>query len=236
MSNPNQKSMKQLTSMIQSFACKNGKDTKQVLGDLLSYIIGSFNPEPEPEPYWRYTKEQNVEFHRMMVDYFRVMKEQTVHNEWYDAWGDLFMELTPKGGARGQFFTPADLCDLMAESIVDTSREPDKVCGAFGRRVLIGDPAAGSSRNLLAAHARFVHDNKRKPYLVAEDLDLMCCKMSAVNMMVHGCFGEVICHNTLADPKGLLVGYLVNEGMYPMQPGFPTIRVKKEPEWFVSLR
>ena len=228
--------MKQLTSMIQSFACQTGKDTKQVLGDLLSYIIGSFNPEPEPDPYWRYTKEQDLEFHRMMAEYLRVMDEQTAHNEWYDAWGDLFMELTPKGGARGQFFTPADLCDLMAESIVDTSREPDKVCGAFGRRVVIGDPAAGSSRNLLAAHARFVHDKARKPYLVAEDLDLMCCKMSAVNLMVHGCYGEVICHNTLTDPKGLLVGYLVNEGMYPMQPGFPTIRVKKEPQWFVSLR
>lgn len=222
--------------MIQSFAYHNGKDTKQVLSDLLTYIIGNFNPEPAPNPYWKYTKEQNMEFYKMMCDYLRVMREQMDHHEWFDAWGDLFMELTPKGGARGQFFTPVEICNLMAESQVNTSHEPDKVCGAFGKRVLVGDPAAGSSRNLLAVHARFVRDNKRIPYLVAEDIDLMCCKMSAVNMMVHGCFGEVICHNTLTDPKKVLVGYLVNEGLYPMKPGMPTIRIKHEPEWFVSLR
>ena len=222
--------------MIQSFAYHSGKDTKQVLSDLLTFIIGNFNPEPKPNPNWRYTQEQNMEFHKMMMDYLRVMDEQLRSHEWYDAWGDLFMELTPKGGNRGQFFTPADICNLMAETQVDTSRQPDKLCGAFGRRVLIGDPAAGSSRCLLAADARFVHDNVRRPYLVAEDLDLMCCKMSAVNMMVHGCFGEVICHNTLADPRGLLAGYIVNEGLYPLQPGLPTIRIRTEPEWFVLLR
>lgn len=222
--------------MIQSFAYKNGKDTKQVVDDLLTFIIGSYNPEPEPDPQWHYTKEQNLEFHHMMCAYLRVMYSKLRIHEWYDAWGDLFMELTPNGGARGQFFTPAGICNLMAETVVDTSREPDKLCGAFGKRVLIGDPAAGSSRNLLAAHVRFVRDKKRVPYLVAEDIDMMCCKMSAVNMMAHGCFGEVICHNTLADPKGLLVGYLVNEGLYPLSPGIPTIRIKREPEWFVSLR
>lgn len=222
--------------MILSFAVHNGKDTKSVMDDLLTYIIGYYNPEPEPNPHWTYTKEQNLEFYRMMCSYLRVMSEQLRHHEWYDAWGDLFMELTPKGGARGQFFTPTGICDLMAEAQVNTGTEPTKLCGAFGKRVVIGDPAAGSSRNLLAAHARFVHDKKRYPYLVAEDIDLMCCKMSAVNMMTHGCFGEVVCHNTLADPKGLTIGYLVNEGLYPMTPGMPTIRVKHEPEYFVSLR
>lgn len=222
--------------MIQSFACENGKDTKQILDDLLTYIIGSYNPEPEPNPYWRYSKEQNLQFYRMMCAYLRVMYDKLRRHEWYDAWGDLFMELTPKGGARGQFFTPPSVCDLMAESNVDTAMEPTTPCGGFGRRVAISDPAAGSSRNLLAAHARFIHDNRRKPYLVAEDLDLMCCKMSAVNMMAHGCFGEVICHNTLTDPKGLLVGYIVNEGLWPLPGGMPTIRVKKEPQWFMSLR
>lgn len=236
MSNPNLENMKQLTSMIQSFAFHNGKDTKQVLNDLLTYIIGNFNPEPQPDPFWKYTKEQNKEFHAMMCEYLSVMQRELERHEWYDAWGDLFMSLTPAGGSRGQFFTPPDICNLMVEATVDTSEEPTKVCGGFGKRITVSDPAAGSSRNLLAAHARFVHDNKRRPYLVAEDMDLMCCKMSAVNMMAHGCFGEVICHNTLTDPKGLLVGYLINEGLYPMQPGMPTIRIKKEPEWFVSLR
>ena len=91
-------------------------------------------------------------------------------------------------------------------------------------------------RNLLAAHATFIKNNREKPYLIAEDVDAMCCKMSAINMMVHGCYGEVICHDTLAEPKSVRIGYIVNEGMYPLQPGFPTIRIKTEPEYFVCTR
>ena len=228
--------MNELLKLMESMAHSTGRDTKQIMNDLLTFIIGNFNPEPHPDPTWRYTKEQNKEFHAMMCAYFSLMEKELAHKEWYDAWGDLFMWLTPKGNAKGQFFTPADICDLMAKSTVDTSAPRTTFCGAFGTRVTINDPAAGSARCLLAAHARFVHDCAPHPYLVAEDLDLMCCKMSAVNLMAHGCYGEVICHNTLTDPKGLLVGYLINEGMFPIRPGMPTIRIKKEPEWFVSLR
>lgn len=228
--------MRKLTNLIQSFAQHNGKDTKQVLSDLLKFIIGNFNPCPEPNPYWKYTKEQNAEFHAMMLEYLRVMDEQLQKREWYDAWGDLFMELTPRGGYRGQFFTPADICDLMAEcSIIDKEPVANKYCGAFGMRATVGDPTSGSARNLLAANAKFLRNGWRKPYLIAEDIDLDCCRMSAVNMMMHGCFGEVICHNTLTDPKGILTGYIVNEGLYPF-PGMPTVRPTKERERFVLLR
>lgn len=236
MFNQSQTNMKILAKRIQDFAVKNGKDTKQVMDDLLTYIIGNFNICPEPNPNWTYTKEQNLEFHHMMCSYLRVMYVALQRHEWYDAWGDLFMELTPKGGSRGQFFTPVDICNLMAETQVNTDAKPTALCGAFGKRITINDPAAGSSRNLLAAHARFVHDKKRYPYLVAEDIDLMCCKMSAVNLMAHGCFGEVICHNTLADPKGLHIGYIINEGLYPLTPGVPTIRVSHDPKQFYTLR
>lgn len=228
--------MKELIKMMQSFAHSNGKDIKQVMSDLLTFIIGNFNPQPEKNPSWRYGKEQNMEFHKMMIQYLNVMQEALRNREWFDAWGDLFMELTPKGGYKGQFFTPSNICNFMAECNVDTAKEPTTVCGAFGKRVTVSDPTAGSARNLLAVHARFMRDNARKPYLIAEDIDPLCCKMCAVNMMVHGCFGEVICHNTLSDPKGLLVGYLVNEGLYPLPGGFPTIRIKREPEWFFALR
>ncbi|SHL72619.1 type I restriction enzyme M protein [Xylanibacter ruminicola] len=227
--------MKQFVSMIQSFAHMSGKDVKRVVDDLLSYIIGYFNAEPEPIKGWSYTKEQNAEFHKMMLEYIRLMDEQLAHAQWYDAWGNLFMSLTPGGGSKGQFFTPPDICDLMAQMNINTDVEPTKVCRAFGKRVLIGDPTAGSSRNLLATHVRFVDAKKPIPYLVAEDCDEMCCKMSAVNLMVHGCIGEVICHDTLVNPKGVTVGYLINEGLYPFKSGVPTIRIKREPQWFVSL-
>lgn len=228
--------MKELIGMMQSFSHDSGKDIKQVMSDLLTFIIGNFNPEPAPDPTWRYTNEQNKRFHEMFVEYVRIMNGKLKTCEWYDAWGDMFMELTPKGGYKGQFFTPVDICDLMAQCNIRTDTEPTTVCGAFGKRVTVSDPTAGSGRNLLASYAMFVRDKVCPPFLVAEDIDPVCCKMCAVNMLVHGCFGEVVCHNTLSDPKGLLFGYIVNEGMYPLSPGIPTIRLKHEPEWFVSLR
>lgn len=228
--------MNELAKKIETFAYKYGKDNKQVLSDLLKYIIGMFDPEPKPNPTWKYTMVQNEQFFDMFSTYLKLMADELKSKEWYDAWGDLFMYFTPKGGAKGQFFTPIEICNLMAESSVDTSIMPHTVCGAFGWRVTINDPAAGSARNLLAAHARFIKDGARKPYLIAEDVDLDCCRMSAVNMMMHGCFGEVICHNTLSDPKGLLFGYLVNEAMYPIETGMPSLRIRHKPEWFVSLR
>ena len=225
-----------LQNAVEQFAYHNGKQTKQVFSDLLKYIIGYFNPQREPDATWRYTKEQNAAFHDMMLLWLQVMQSALEKREWYDAWGDLFMALTPKGGYRGQFFTPVDICDLMCDISDPVGVEPKTVCGAFGRRVTVSDCACGSGRNLLAAHAKFVKAGARKPYLVAEDIDLDCCRMTAVNMMAHGCFGEVVCHNTLTQPDKLVVGFLINESMYPLPSPVPSIRVKHEPQWFMALR
>jgi type I restriction enzyme M protein len=86
---------------------------------------------------------------------------------------------------------------------------------------------------LLAGHALFVEKGLRKPYLIGEDLDAMCCKMSAVNLMSHGCYGEVVCHNTLTEPGEVRMGFVVNEGMYPFV-GIPTIRRENKPELLVT--
>lgn len=47
--------------------------------------------------------------------------------------------------------------------------------------------------------------------------------MSAVNMMTHGCFGEVICHDALCEPNKVRYGYIVNETMYPFFQPVPSI-------------
>ena len=221
---------------IESFAYSNGKDTRQVFSDLLKFIIGNFNPTPAPDPSWHYTKEQNRGFHNLMLLWLSCMQAELDRCEWADPWGDLFMAITPRGGMRGQFFTPVDLCNLMADITAPAKTEPKTACGAFGRRVTISDPTCGSGRNLLAAHAKFIVAGAKKPYLVGEDVDPVCCLMTAVNLMAHGCFGEVICHNTLTNPKGVNFGFIINEGLYPLPVGLPTVRPSADPREFVSLR
>ena len=47
--------------------------------------------------------------------------------------------------------------------------------------------------------------------------------MSAINLAMHGCFGEAICHDTLCEPDKVRFGYIVNETMWPFPTGIPSI-------------
>lgn len=225
-----------LVGQIRSLAMRKGSSLMQIFDDMLEYFIGYFCVNNKPNPAWgtRYTQEDNKAFTSMLQTYCTIMQHQLARNEWYDAFGDVYMELVPKGGSKGQFFTPKSICELMAEAMLPPNDEEPSMsdCGTWGTRPAIADPAAGSGRGLLAADALLRRKKIRKPFLSAEDVDLTCCKMSAINLMVHGCYGEVVCHNTLSEPDTVRVGYVINEGLYPFHGGLPTIRKCDNPEQF----
>lgn len=204
-------------------------DSITVFDDMLTYIITAFNPEPYQNTGWRYTKEQNAMFWELMVKWLDVMKRMIDRRGWYDAFGDFFMSNVSKTSQqyRGQFFTPHHICDFMAKITLDDKDEETEAtvdCRGFGRRVVVSDCCCGSARLMLAAHATSCERGHRPSYYVAEDIDRICCKMAAVNMCVHGMFGEVVCHDSLCEPDKMNVGYVINEGLYPI-PVCPTIRV-----------
>ena len=76
----------------------------------------------------------------------------------------------------------------------------------------------------------------RRPYISCEDLDYNCVKMAAINMAVHGCFGEAICHDSLCEPDKVRLGYIVNESMWPFPTNVPSIRKEMDPMRFVATR
>lgn len=100
---------------------------------------------------------------------------------YHDALGDLFMELVSHG-KNGQFFTPEPLADFMSQC--GGSKIEDEL------RIL--DPACGSSRLLLAAARR-----NRNVYLYGCDNDIICCKISLVNMLLNTLRGEIALMDTL---------------------------------------
>ena len=57
---------------------------------------------------------------------------------------------------------------------------------------------------------------------------LLACMMTVCNMLVHGCVGEVICHDSL-QPKAFTDGWKVNQAL-PLT-GIPSIRRMKEEEY-----
>lgn len=190
--------VRELEKLINNFTYNNGFDVSQVFNDFLTYIIHYFTPNAKPLDSWKYKKEQTTVFGAMLQEWIKVMEKQLIHNEWYDAFGDLYMSCVAskmKQQGTGQFFTPAGICDMMAEITIT-----EKVTGKY-----VNDPTCGSGRTLLAWHVRNLGN-----YLCAEDIDRTCCMMTVCNMLIHGCVGEVIWHDSL-DPGSFLGGWKINE-------------------------
>lgn len=219
----------------------SGRDYVRVFGSFLDYMIGFFSLNNPEVPDWTYKKEETAMFNEMMRQYFAIMQIKLKSLEWYDVFGDFFMDIVAPSSKQynGQFFTPQTVCDFMAAVTVGEGweqKEPHITCGAFGKRVVVNDAACGSGRLLLSARAKSVRDWFRDMYYVAEDIDLLCCKMTAINLCVHGCFGEVINHDSLTEPDKVKVGYIINEGLYPINGGLPTIRSFTDENRFVSIQ
>lgn len=104
----------------------------------------------------------------------------------YDGLGDLFMELISHGH-NGQFFTPQEVCDMMAQMTYGD------MGAAEGEVKSVCDPACGSGRTLLSA-AKL---NRRNKFYGA-DIDHTCVKMTVLNMLMNSMEGEVAWMDTLA--------------------------------------
>lgn len=221
-----------ITNEILNVSRSTGKDVLVTFNNFLDYCIDCFTPpRPIPDGIDKNSVFFNA-FTSLQVEYLKGIN----NHGWCDPLGDVFMDLT-KGiqSYRGQFFTPPSVCDMMCNVTVGSIADKSKtICGAFGKRVICNDSACGSSRNLIALASKFI-DKPRKelPYFIGEDIDATCCKMSAINMCVHGIPGEVVCHNALAEPDTLCFGYVINETTYPIYTGVPSIRRFEDKRRFV---
>lgn len=219
--------IKNLEEQLNSLARDSGRDVQGVFVDMLDYIIDFLTPQQMLEHDYseKYGSGGNERLRYIMSAYLGIMSTELKKKLWYDAFGDLFMSIHVKGNNNAQFFTPPNLCDLMAEmSLRDYNGQEPTQKTAFGKRIVINDCSGGSGRNLLAANAIFESKEWKQPYLVCEDIDPSCCKMAAINMAIHGCFGEVICHNTLNEAEKVRCGFIVNETMWPIPTNVPSIR------------
>lgn len=225
-----------LEKSITSIAHNSGQSVFQTFSDFLDYTIGYFGVGKNAVKDWKYTKQQNKMFYDALCTLIKDDYKPNIDKRgWCDPLGDSFMDLSSKMDVsnKGQFFTPEGVCDLMARTTLK-GRMPEGQMTSFGRRAVANDCSCGSARNLLALHSRAMNELKwpKKMYLVGEDIDSTCVKMSAINMAIHGCYGEVVCHDTLTNPTGILFGYVVNETMWPLPCCLPSIRYSENPSDF----
>ncbi len=137
--------------------------------------------------------------------------EQDTRDEMRDIVGDLF-EGAISYGEHQQYMTPMPVCQMMArltigergsaaptdelesDAVTDESVSPahDNSVGPTERKSVY-DPCSGSGRMLLAA----AQINRHWEF-VAQDVDLRCVRMTALNLAFRNLYGYVIWGNTLA--------------------------------------
>jgi hypothetical protein len=108
-----------------------------------------------------------------------------------DPLGELYQQAI-SSGHNGQYWTPEHLCDMISLMSADTLLD--------GQKVL--DPACGSGRMLLAAGKR-----NRHAIFFGVDLDICCCKMALLNMLLNSLTGEIGHMNSLSNE--FFTGYQV---------------------------
>lgn len=123
-----------------------------------------------------------------------------------DALGVFYM-MHVGTGQMGQFFTPTEVCNVMADVVIN---EKDKT-KLKGKTVC--DPSVGSGGTLMAA-AR--HSKEMKFY--GADLDRTCCKMCVINMVMNDMQGEIAHMDSLS--LQYYESWIVTRAYIPPMPSF----------------
>ena len=163
-------------------------DWSVIFDDFLEYILLYHNLDSTLKWSKKYSKKEIKHFWELYQEWIKIMDKQLVTDtDWYDMFGIYYEAVIVSKMNRqsqGQFFTPPNVCNLMAEmTIAAANLKPGQS---------VNDPCCGSGRNLMAA-------NKIIPgcYHVGMDLDQTCVFMTIANFLLHGIEGEVIWMNSM---------------------------------------
>lgn len=215
-------------------AKEDGRPYEMALSDFCDYLLDLFSVEAfegDQEDFlaWQQQRLQaKPNFAILTMAWLNDVSQAMDRGQWLDVFGMLYedMYLTAgKASKTGQFFTPQSVSDLMS-TIIAPGKNQASSAKVEGRRV--SDCAAGSGRLLLAHYmevSKLDHSAGRPFVYIAQDSDPLVCKMCALNMMIHGMNGTVICRDTLVQSIPSAV-YCINEIRYPFSTPYYSVRVK----------
>jgi type I restriction enzyme M protein len=182
--------LKKFNSLFFEFEYKH--DLNRVFDDLLTIIICAMGRETQEPLYLetikKYDRKEIDVFCKLFAELTVIYQNNLLLNDWCDPLGEYYECLIGnyKKSRFGQFFTPKSICQMMASFVIEKDN--------FGQTV--NEPCSGSGRMVLAAN-----QVTKGNYYICEDLDPMCCKMTAINLCFHEIRGEVHCHDTLKMDK-----------------------------------
>lgn len=178
-------------------------DYATAFDDFLTIALTQFVfPECEIGKSWhaaaikKYDESEKIIISRLFAEMINAYNENINDDgDWFDLFGDTYMTIAGrwKSSKLGQFFTPKSICDLITATYEKSQGKT------------VNDPTCGSGRMLISHHVKNLGN-----YYVGEDLDLMCCKMTALNFLLHGMQGEVWCHNSISEPDSYRFRFVTN--------------------------
>lgn len=222
--------MKEYAQTLTEVAQKNGRPIELALSDFLDFLteyhdVRHFTGDlAQWKEHIVDAMEQKEDYFRLMMDWYDDVAKSMDMGHWLDLFGQIYEELylsRGKASSQGQFFTPPTISDLMSQIVMGRREDQTEIKGGK-----VNDCAAGSGRLLLSHFVEVSNKDRsagRAFYYVAQDSDPVACKMCALNMMIHGMQGEVICQNTLALNTPSVV-YHINEVRYPIPSPYYSIR------------
>lgn len=177
-----------LTLTIAAFS-QNLETGKSYLEDEYMQVIGKYKKPVETDL-----------FPKLLGTLITEMEHKLNSSEGFDVLGDFF-EVHCATDRKAQFFTPWPICQFMAKINGDENfeEEPEKV-----KKII--DPACGSGRMLMSGSRIFGSQHE----YFGIDIDSVCIKMSAVNLLLSGIKnGEVMQANALS-PTDFNVSYRIS--------------------------
>lgn len=148
----------------------------------------------------KYDKQELEVFSAMFAELVMGMDDNTDQ----DFLGDLYMRLNLNNEHVGQFFTPYNLCKLMAKLQTENIREQTGAKGWFA----VNDPACGAGALLVALLVALANEcrehgiNYQTDVLfIAQDIDYIVGLMCYIQLSLMGCPGYVCIADTLSKPS-----------------------------------
>ncbi|SEC65167.1 N-6 DNA Methylase [Tenacibaculum sp. MAR_2009_124] len=173
----------------------------KVFEDYLDLFINSFSFDHKIDLEnirERYNEEERIIFGELIQQSLLILQKKLKFEDCYDLFGTFYELKSLHNKYFGQFFTPMPVCRLMS-----TIASIDKDTKNFH------DPCSGSARLSLAANS-----DSLGMFHVLIDKDYTCAKMSALNLLLHGIQGVVICDNALCPGTSFQGAFLVNKYLY----------------------
>lgn len=146
------------------------------------------------------------EFHRFSELFYTMLMEYE-ERPFQDFLGQMYMEMGLGNSHAGQFFTPYNICRLMAE--MQTRDAAARI--ADNGWIALNDPTCGGGATLIAAAESLYNQGinyQERAFFVGQDLDMTVALMCYIQLSMLGCAGYVRIGDTLRDPPAhdLLMG------------------------------